>query len=313
VVAATGLTLAGSGASRSIAVTAVPGASGTTTITLGASDGLASAAASFTVTVVPRRGAPSGLAAVTARNAVTFTWAAPPASLEPVTGFVLEAGLAPGAPFFSQPLGLATTFSVTAPDGVFFVRVRSETTGGTSRPSNEVRIATGEAGPPLAPLALLATVRGLDLALQWTENPLGPDVTSYRLIAGTAPGAADVGTVPLAAGVTRFAAAAGGGPYFVRVAAANAAGVGPVSNEFVLAPGAGRPAGRQRRAAARRRDVVLGRADHRRHPDRLPPARRYGPRRLRCRRARAAGHDRRVRAAAAGCLRRAGDRRERLR
>lgn len=239
VVANSGIVIAGSGTNRTVVVSSVAGsAGGTTTITLTASDGLATASATFTVLVTPQRGRPQSLSAVVARTAVTLTWAAPPLSAEPVVGYVLEAGFAPGATSFNLPLGQALTFSTNAPSGRYYVRVRSVTANGTSAPSAEVVVATGQAAPPLAPLSLLATVQGLAVSFAWTENPLGTDVDRYTLVAGRAPGLSDLAVVPLGRALT-FSAGAPAGTYYVRVVAANTSGSGPASNEAMVTLGTG--------------------------------------------------------------------------
>ncbi|MFN7977893.1 MAG: fibronectin type III domain-containing protein [Vicinamibacterales bacterium] len=181
-------------------------------------------------------GAPQNLAAVVVRNRVTFTWDAPAsAGVEPVLSYRIEAGFGPGQTAALLPAGNVTTYTVfAAPDGVFFVRVRAQTAAGLSSPSNEVQIATGQAAPPLAPQALLATVQGTSIALQWTENPNGPVIGAYYLLAGSAPGLADIGVLPLPATARTFAALAPPGTYYVRIAAVNAAGTGAPSNEAAL-------------------------------------------------------------------------------
>jgi hypothetical protein len=84
----------------------------------------------------------------------------------------------------------------------------------------------------------LATVQGTGITLQWTENPLGPVITSYQVQAGTASGLVNIGVILLAASARTFAASAPPGTYFVRVVALNAAGASPPSNEAVLTTGA---------------------------------------------------------------------------
>ena len=167
-----------------------------------------------------------------------FTWQ-PPATPEPVLNYVLDAGFAPGTTAVSLPLGPVLAFGTAAPDGVYFVRVRAVTAAGAGPASNEVQIALGQAGPPLAPLALLATVQNTLVTLQWTENPLGPVITSYQIQAGTATGVTDIGVIPLAAAARTFSVSAPPGTYFVRLVAANASGAGAPSNEAMLTPGAG--------------------------------------------------------------------------
>lgn len=214
------------------------GVYGTSTITLQATSGGQTTTASFVVTVSPSSlaTAPQGFAVTVIRNRVTFTWQ-PPASAgtEPVSGYRIEAGYAPGQTVAVLPTANVTSYQLfTAPDGVFVARVRAVTAAGVGPASGEVAFAVGQAAPPLAPQALLATVQGAAVSLQWTENPLGPVITGYYLQAGTAPGLADLGVIPLPASARSFAAVAPPGTYHVRVVAANAAGAGAPSNEAVL-------------------------------------------------------------------------------
>ncbi len=128
---------------------------GASTITLTASDGTLSSTASFVVTVSPSGvpGPPQQLAVTVVRNRVTFTWQ-PPASAEaePVSGYRLEAGYAPGQTVAVLPAGNTQSFTVfAAPDGVFFARLRAQTAAGLSAPSNEIQFATGQAAPPRRP------------------------------------------------------------------------------------------------------------------------------------------------------------------
>lgn len=211
---------------------------GTSTITLTASDGVLLSTHVFVVTVSPSAipGPPQGLGAVVTRNRVTFTWQAPAsAAAEPVTGYRLEAGTAPGQTIAVILTGDTLSYTVfNAPSGVFFVRLRAQTAAGMSVPSNEIQFATGQAAPPLAPLALLATVQNTSVAMQWTENPEGPIITGYQVRAGSAPGLTDIGVLPLPATARTFNADAPPGTYYVRVVALNAAGAGVASNEAVI-------------------------------------------------------------------------------
>jgi hypothetical protein len=152
-----------------------------------------------------------------------------------VTGYRLDGGTFPGDTIATIPLGTGLTFTLfDAPSGVFFLRVRAQTAAGVGPASNEVQVATGESAPPLAPLALLATVQNTALELQWTENPLGPVIAGYQLHAGSGPGLSDIGVLPLPPTARSFSAVAPPGTYYVRVHALNAAGVSVASNEAVL-------------------------------------------------------------------------------
>ena len=211
---------------------------GASTITLQATSGGETTTATFVVTVSPSGIAtpPQSFAVTVVRNRVVFSWQ-PPASAgtEPVSSYRIEAGYAPGQTIAVLPTANVLSYQLfTAPDGVFVARVRAVTAAGVSAPSNEVAFATGQGGPPLAPQALLATVQHTAVALQWTENPFGPVITGYYILAGSAPGLADLGAIPLPPTARSFAAVAPAGTYHVRVVAVNASGSGAPSNEAVL-------------------------------------------------------------------------------
>lgn len=228
------------GANATISVSSV-GRLGTSRITLTASDGALSATSSFDVTVAQSAvaGAPQNFAAVVSRNRITFTWDPPSSTTnEPVLAYRLEGGTSPGGTVGTLPLGSGTTYTLfNAPSGTFYLRVRAQTAAGLGPPSNEVFVGTGQAAPPLAPKFLLATVQGTGLALQWTENPLGPVIVGYQIHAGSAPGLSDIGILPLPATARTFAASAPPGTYYIRVHAVNAAGVSVASNEAVIVAG----------------------------------------------------------------------------
>ncbi len=241
VVPAAGIALGCSGTTCAVSVSSV-GQFGSSVIKLTATDGLLVDTTSFVMTVSPSAvpSPPRNLTATVIRNLVVFSWQAPSsAASEPVSGYRLEAGFGPGSTAGTLALGNVLAYSLTAPSGVFFVRLRAQTAAGVGPPSNEVQVTTGEAAPPLAPRALLATVQGTLVSMQWTENPQGPVIVGYQLQAGTAAGLANLGVLPLPATARTFSVNAAPGTYFLRVVAVNAAGAGTASNETVVVPGPG--------------------------------------------------------------------------
>ena len=115
-------------------------------------------------------------------NTLTLAWTAPPAGLEP-TSYRIEGGLAGQAPVLAvlPTGGAATQFTVTVPDGTFFVRVTAmfgTTVLGTSA---ERTIAAGVGGAPPAPGALLGSASGQVLALSWRNALEGPAPAGIRL------------------------------------------------------------------------------------------------------------------------------------
>jgi predicted phage tail protein len=192
--------------------------------------------ASFTATPAAAQpgSQPTGLVGTTARNTVSLTWLAPSAPGGPVAGYQLDVGFSPGATDAVLPLGNVLSMSAVAPDGIFYVRVRAVLASGPSAPSNEVVLATGQTVPPAAPLALAAVVANTSVFLQWSHNPAGTAVTAYVLEAGSAPGQANLASLPMSPATLSFAGAVPPGTYYVRLRAANSAGLGPPSNEVVV-------------------------------------------------------------------------------
>lgn len=180
-----------------------------------------------------------GLTATVVRNAVSLAWQAPSTPASPVVGYQVDVGVTPGGLAATLPLGDVLTFSTQAPDGTFFVRVQALTASGPAGASNEVRIDVGQAAPPLPPLNLIGTTGGGQVSLQWSENPAGPTVAGYRLEAGTGPGLANVGVVPLPTTTRTLSAPVPPGTYYARVRAANRAGLSAPSNEVTLLVEAG--------------------------------------------------------------------------
>ncbi|MEZ5286471.1 MAG: fibronectin type III domain-containing protein [Vicinamibacterales bacterium] len=93
--------------------------------------------------VVQGRGAPerpTGLWSTGAGSTVELHWSAP-ATGAPPTGYVIEAGSAPGlSNIVVQAVGPQTAFTTTAPPGLYYVRVRAVNARGASVPSNEITV-----------------------------------------------------------------------------------------------------------------------------------------------------------------------------
>ena len=88
--------------------------------------------------------------------------------------------------------------------------------------------------PPLAVTGLVATVSGATVGLSWTATTPAASVTRYLLEAGTAPGLANIATFDTGLQTSFSASAVPPGTYYVRVRAANHAGVSAPSNEVVV-------------------------------------------------------------------------------
>jgi hypothetical protein len=174
-----------------------------------------------------------------AGSVLTLTWA-PPSNAPPVTvlTYYIEAGSMEGSSnlaFF--PTGNAQTTYVTppVPNGSYWLRVRAQSAGGLSPPSDEVRIVIGPPPPDAPVLSGGATGPGA-VFLQWTAPAApGAPVTGYQLRAGSRPASSDVGVLDFPASTLAFGS--GGipsGTYYVRVVALSSQGPSEASNELVV-------------------------------------------------------------------------------
>jgi hypothetical protein len=86
-------------------------------------------------------GAPLNLASTVIGRDVSFSWSAP-ATGSPPSGYVLEAGSAPGLTDLALlPLGAVSSFATTGvPPGTYYVRVRAMNAAGTGPPSAEIAV-----------------------------------------------------------------------------------------------------------------------------------------------------------------------------
>ena len=92
----------------------------------------------FTIgAAVPLPSAPYYLGAIVDGSTVMLSWTAPS---EPVTGFLLEAGTAPGRTDLAMlPLGPTPAISISSvPPGRYFVRVRGINDAGVGSPSGDL-------------------------------------------------------------------------------------------------------------------------------------------------------------------------------
>ena len=177
---------------------------------------------------------------------MTLNWGTP-ASGDPVTTYVIEAGSVPGlanlANFTTN--STATTFSASGiGNGTYYVRVRAQNAGGTSAPSNESTLVVGAAGcttPPGAPSALAIATSGGTVTLTWNTPSGGCAPTSYILQAGSSSGQSNLANSNVGNTTSYVATGVGAGTYYVRVLAANGTGQSGASNEFVLTVGSSAP------------------------------------------------------------------------
>ena len=191
-------------------------------------------------------GPPLGFVVGVADTQVTLHWR--PATIGGAPSmWQLEVGTTPGgSEVESVPLPV-TELSVSgalAP-GDYFARVRGINAAGQGPASNEARFRVGDVSAcdlPDPPVLLPATVSGSSVTLSW-RPPRNAAVASYRLLAGSAPGASDLAVFDVGP-VTAFVADAGPGIYYVTLLAINSCGTSnpSASLEVVVGDTTGSPA-----------------------------------------------------------------------
>jgi len=225
-----GVTLSGNG---SFVYTPNTGFSGSDSFTYRAQAGAAlsnTATVALTVSAVTTIQPPTNFyVSSVVGNRVTVRWTPPAAGPTP-TGYVFEGGVAPGQVLASLPLGTLPLFTLDAPTGSFFIRMRSVAGASTSGVSNEVPLHVNVPVTPSAPANLLGLVNGSTLSLQW-RNTFGGGAPAGAILDVTGAVAA---SLPLGATETFSFAGVPGGNYTFRVRSSNGGGNSPQSNSVAL-------------------------------------------------------------------------------
>jgi predicted phage tail protein len=172
---------------------------------------------------------PSDLVASVTGDQVSLSWS--PASGGAIASYRVEAGPSAGSTAVQVAVGAGQNeYTTTAPAGAYFVRVRALGPCGNSQASNEVDVRVGVAAAPAPPMNLATALTGSSVTVSWDASA---GASGYVLEVGSAPGARDIGALPIVS--TSFAAAGVPvGTYFLRVRAANEVGIGAASDEIVL-------------------------------------------------------------------------------
>ena len=126
--------------------------------------------------------------------------------------------------------------SVSAPLGADDLAAMASVYPGSGAPPPPPPPPTNNA--PGTPVGLTASVTGSTVTLQWSAAASGGLATGYQLLAGSAPGAANFGVIPVG-GTTVSVPGVPNGVYYVRVMATNAVGASsPTSDVPVVVGGA---------------------------------------------------------------------------
>ena len=182
---------------------------------------------------------PSNLQAVVTGQNAFVSWTPPPNGGIPQKYF-LEAGSRPGASDLGgsyTPANQPGFFAPGAPNGTYYLRVRSVNSAGVSGASNEVAaVVKGTCTtPPPAPTDVRATVAGGQVTVQWGLSTTSDGPTAFSIEVGSGPGLSDVLFVPIFDYTQR--SLTGTGPsatYFIRMKSHNGCGSSGASNEIML-------------------------------------------------------------------------------
>jgi hypothetical protein len=175
-------------------------------------------------------GSPQRLTARVRQSSIAFAWLAPVTGAA-ATGYVLEAGLAPGQTTYRVPVAQTSLRVTDVGRGRYYVRVRAVAGAVTGPASNEVVVTVGCTTAPASPAQLTTAANGPLVTFAWTD-PDGCSDTIYTLSVGTAPGAADLGRLDLSE--TSLSATLPPGVYYARVASRHAFGSSPAGPEVRL-------------------------------------------------------------------------------
>jgi hypothetical protein len=157
-------------------------------------------------------------------QSVTATWTA----VAGATGYRAEAGATPAHWVAGYEVGGLTTFTVTAPQGTYYLRVFARNAQGLSAPSNVVPVTvTSNEGPPAAPTGLSASVAGSTVTFNVTV-PHG--ATGMLLAAGLAPGQT-AAVLPMNVAAQNSLPNVPPGTYYTRMHAVGPGGTSGASNE----------------------------------------------------------------------------------
>jgi len=180
---------------------------------------------------------PPGTPVITgAGNTVNINWSAPSTGGAP-TSYTVVARLTPGgAVVATLPVGNVLGTSVTATSGTFHVTVRASNASGTGPESAGVTFGVPiVAPPPGAPTGLNVSGNGNQATFTWTPPSTGGTATGYLLVASLTSGGPPIAQLPFPApavgvNVTNIPP----GTFFVKLAATNAGGTSPFSNEVTV-------------------------------------------------------------------------------
>jgi hypothetical protein len=176
---------------------------------------------------------PTGLAvSALSGTTVTLGWRAPLVGPAP-SAYVLEGGVRPGEVLATITIaGTAPSYTFQAPPGAYYVRLRTVSGAGVSRPSGEIRIYVGDSSGPTAPRSLTAYGKGSSVVLNWRNTFGGGQPTGVTI--DVTQNGARVASIPLPVSTTWSYDAVPAGTFAFTVRATNGSGTSGSSNSVTL-------------------------------------------------------------------------------
>lgn len=176
---------------------------------------------------------PTTVSASVNASTLTLQWTLPPSTAR--TGLRLEFGSLEGRRDLYQVdlPATQTSFTSPAPPGRYVARVRSLDGTVAGPPSDDVSFAVG-AGAVAAPLDATVSVERSLLHFAWRPPSTGAP-QGYLLEVGSAPGLANLATLPLAGSSTGFQITAPAGRFWARLRAAQAGALSTPAPELFIA------------------------------------------------------------------------------
>jgi hypothetical protein len=168
-------------------------------------------------------------------NVNHLAWTTPSNGGAAITGYKLYRGTSSGGETLYQTLGVVNSYDDTAVSNgtTYYYRVAASNAKGDSATSNEVALTPAFKAAPTAPQRLKATAKKGGVMLTWSapkDQGTAP-ITGYRIYRSTVPG---LEQFLIAVGNTTHYSDEGlaaGTTYYYQVAAVNAVGESPKSNE----------------------------------------------------------------------------------
>ena len=174
---------------------------------------------------------PTGLTVLAINgNQITLRWN-PPGLGPAATSYLLEGGLTPNAPIASLPTGSpATRFTLAAPNGSFYLRMRAMHGAQMSLPSNEVRVYVNMPQRPSPPANFQGVVKDSTMWLAWQNTYAGgaPNAIAMDVTGGA------TATLPVPFGESFSVAGMPAGTFTLRLRALNAAGASNQSGSVTV-------------------------------------------------------------------------------